>query len=80
MGVCMQHPVLHCDTSGTVMLRMQLSDANKADYVHAKARKLLVDGVAQQMNATANGFYSLVPRWVEQVVHTVAAACLLSTS
>lgn len=39
-----------------------LSDANKREYVLLKARRMLVDSIAAQVDAMAAGFYAIVPR------------------
>jgi hypothetical protein len=39
-----------------------VTEATKREYVLRRARCLLVDGVATQMGALAEGFWGLVPR------------------
>jgi len=52
---------------GTVRLvpagpHKRVTEATKREYVLHRARCLLVDGVARQMEAVADGFWGLIPR------------------
>ncbi|KAJ0402141.1 hypothetical protein P43SY_000456 [Pythium insidiosum] len=41
--------------------KLQVTDANKRDYVQKRARFLLVESVSEQLHAFLTGFYDLVP-------------------